>query len=181
LPDRPVIFSAPMIKALLDGRKTMTRHRLWRERPDPGDSRLKIWVTTPWRHITVGDRLWARESFAAPSDQATIYRANWREDALARGLDNVPTTDAGIRWRPSIHMPRWASRITLEVTAAKIERLQEISEEDAEAEGATPANAGQDIDGPIKTFRTGFVRLWGDIHGTESCMLIRLRHTGARC
>jgi hypothetical protein len=69
---------------------------------------------------------------------------------------------------PSIHMPRWASRLTLIVTATKVERLQDISEAEARAEGVDPAIAGQDAHGPVKTYRTGFVRIWGDLHGTES-------------
>src|SRR5579872_7240504 len=119
--DRPIIFSAPMVRALRGGRKTMTR-------------RL---ATSPLAKARAGDRLWVRESF-------TLYD---REEPIEGGkfFRRVPTPmyaadyegfnkpDRDWSWSPSIHMPRWASRLTLIVTAVKVERLQEISEEDARA------------------------------------------------
>ena len=83
---------------------------------------------------TVGDQLWVRETFAYPNDQVTIYRADWREDAKSRGLDNIPLNDKNIKWKPSIFMPRTAARIQLEITNIRIERLNDISEEDATKE-----------------------------------------------
>jgi hypothetical protein len=66
-------------------------------------------------------------------------------------------------------MPRWASRLTLIVEAVKTEMLQDISEEDAQAEGVAPSTSGQWADGePIKTYRTGFVRIWGELHGDDA-------------
>jgi hypothetical protein len=116
-----------------------------------------------------------REAFSEPNDQVTIYRANWHEDALARGLDGVPNTDAGIRWRPSIHMPRRVSRLTLDVTAVKIERLQEITEDDARAEGVlyvpghgdlSPAELSADPGySNYLNCRLGFWALWDTLHG----------------
>lgn len=71
-------------------------------------------------------------------------------------------------WRPSIHMPRWASRLTLLLTEVRVQRVQDISDEDAKAEGADPQRAGQWDDGsPIKSHRTGFVYLWQSINGKK--------------
>ncbi|CAD5356125.1 Phage-related protein [Enterobacter cancerogenus] len=84
----------------------------------------------------VGDRIWVRETWAeagAGAPDLKLYRANYPEHVPAH-YENVPLTDE-IRWTPSIHMPRWASRITLEITGVRVERLDKISEEDAVAEG----------------------------------------------
>lgn len=137
--DKPIIFSAPMVNALLAGRKTMTRRLANKPVRSAGSCRPSKWQT-----VRPGDRLYVREVHAYPNDQVTIYRANWQEDAKTRGLDNIPATDAGIKWRPSIHLPRADSRLTLVVTAAKIEPLLDISEDDAIAEGfeGGPLNDG---------------------------------------
>jgi hypothetical protein len=136
--ERPIIFSAPMVRAILDGRKTMTR-------------RL---ATSPLAKCRPSDRLWVREALKARSmdlggalgitepltkvdmsrnDLAVSYAADGEEAVNEHGFDYAWL------WKraalPAIHMPRWASRITLDVTAVKIERLQEITEEDALAEG----------------------------------------------
>src|SRR5690606_14173331 len=125
---RPIIFSAPMVRAILEGRKTQTRRPAWQaprvfiqtdgEPPEP------ILVPTVWQKTEPGDLLWVRETWAE-SAHGPVYKA----DVLGADTD-------GWGWRPSIHMPRWASRITLEVTDVRLQRLQEISEEDARAEGA---------------------------------------------
>jgi len=106
--DRPIIFSGPMVQALLAGRKTMTR-------------RL---ATSPLRKCQPGDRLWVRESFSS-SDPGPVYRADHGDEATGWG------------WTPSIHMPRKHSRLTLIVNAVKFERLQDINGLDALAEGIT--------------------------------------------
>lgn len=197
--DRPAIFSGPMVRALLreverpGTGKTMTR-RIVKPQPDPRSTMFSIsggqWMGTgpagagpgtaqwdSWRPLrwNVGDRLYVREAFAQPNDQITIYRANWREDALARGLDNVPATDANITWRPSIHLPRVLSRLTLIVTAVKIEPLNDISEEDARAEGVLYVPGHGDItydelwaDPGYSNYlncRMGFEALWNTLHG----------------
>lgn len=127
--DHPIIFSGPMIRALLEGRKTMTRRLAWklpRVGPEfPGKQSV-------WQHIKPGDLLWVKEGaclhyFGA---QQPGYRADWTE--ASSEVAREP------KWTPFIYMPRWASRLTLRVTATKIERLQEISEEDAIAEGIEP-------------------------------------------
>jgi len=133
--DRPIIFSAPMVCALLDGRKTMTRRLAWRDaEPNAG-----IPVATIWQKVQPGDRLWVRENFCflGTCDPGFLsFQATYPDDIPA-GIENVPADihDAGYRWTPCIHMPRRLSRLTLIVTGTKTERLQDISAADAEAEG----------------------------------------------
>ena len=155
--EKPILFSGPMVRAILDGRKTMTRRVVkpqpthycdsdkcwqwkgyswnevihkpdcridWRgeEKPIPFYEGLRLWVRETWKPVFEPDTGFVGVEFAAggmPEDDRNA-------GALIDGRD---------RWRPSIHMPRWASRITLEITGVRVERLQDISEEDANAEG----------------------------------------------
>lgn len=110
--DRPIIFSAPMVRALLAGTKTQTRRVL---NPRKGARRA-------------GDRLWVREAWAQPALCPPQYRAT--------STERIGYWDPRIGpWASPIHMPRWASRLTLIVESVKVERLQDISEDDARAEG----------------------------------------------
>jgi hypothetical protein len=134
--DVPIIFSGPMVRALLEGRKTMTRRLAWREKwAGPPAYR-----SSPWQRVIPGDRLWVRESLTR-SGGYIHYAADhsiigWEIDRAGSMGRTWPTT-----WkqdpRPSIHMPRAASRLTLIVTAENIERLQQITRADAILEGAT--------------------------------------------
>lgn len=169
-----MIFSAPMVRAILSGRKTMTRRLLRKAGHANGES---VTFNSPLRKLTAGDRLWVRENLRVVSEGIEYAADNtlitetenewsdraadlWNRRAHDDGPDLHPTTI------PSIHMPRWCSRITLRVTAIKIERLQDISEEDAKAEGVEPAVAGRSgWSEPIYTHRTGFVRIWNELHG----------------
>ena len=154
--ERPILFSGPMVQAILAGRKTQTRRII---NPQPKNRRGGRWMYCyesmnkklegsfyyswpdkkngncfsdrgPESHITypcpygqVGDRLWVREAWAVhPETGSLLYRAD----------DDAPENT---RWKPSIHMPRKHSRILLEVVGIKVERLQAISREDAQAEG----------------------------------------------
>lgn len=130
--ERPILFSAPMVRAILSGTKTQTR-RIYRPKAGyprqdgeilPDGSGYMGWDEGPCPYGAAGDRLWVRETWASDDGRAAWYRADGE------------THNAGLPWRPSIHMPRWASRLTLEVTGIRVERLQDISEEDAKAEGA---------------------------------------------
>lgn len=164
--ERPIIFSAPMVRAILDGRKTQTRrllairgHRKFSEF-GPSDTPGYDWhfrdAEKRWHDLrgsevaarlryAVGDRLWVRESFMPAPDEAvpTPPRPTRWNIAYAAGGQEFRTAPADYnpmlynyeRWSPPIHMPRWASRITLKVTGVKVERLQAISEADAIAEG----------------------------------------------
>jgi len=147
--ERPILFSAPMVRAILDGRKTMTRRVV---KPNPvsipeAEVAHANWViqnrVCPFGQP--GDRLWVRETWLS-------YRhlhKNGRDEALliyrADGED-LPKQARGTKWRPSIFMPRWASRITLEITAVRVERVQDIGDEDAEAEGLSWCNAASPRD-----------------------------------
>lgn len=185
--DRPIIFSAPMVRAILDGRKTMTRRLAW-GKPIPGlyesdgGPLTPVLRPSPWTRVKPGDRLWVRETFTIGFDYdehdkpigdepkpfyAATFGGRWYE------TDTDSWRDSPL-WRPSIRMPRWASRLTLIVTATKIERLQEISEVDAKAEGVDPqimhANFGYGSpnSGGEHDYARGFADLWDRLHGPES-------------
>jgi len=157
--DIPIIFSAPMVRALLEGRKTQTR-RILKPQPEPflvdnkpcevgllqvgSDPRPRVTlghvVTRQEVRFAVGDRLWVRENYAyvgARDPGFLTYGATYPGDLAKYGCENVPATlkEAGYKWKPSIHMPREVSRLTLVVAGVKVERLQDISEDDAVAEG----------------------------------------------
>jgi len=141
--ERPIIFSAPMVRAILDGRKTQTR-RVLKPQPVQAAGPFSDVLIGGDRHpYRVGDTLWVREAFALghyyddedkpigdlrPFYAATMDVGRWYDPDADQWRDRP-------RWRPSIHMPRWASRITLRVTDVRVERLQDISEQDAIAEG----------------------------------------------
>lgn len=121
------------------------------------------WVRCPYGQP--GDRLWVRETWALhvhamsadrDEDGPFVYAADGQR-ALSMRLSS--------KWTPSIHMPRWASRITLEVTGVRVERLQDISEADAQAEGCAFPLA---YEGPDPPYRTAYARLWESINGAGS-------------
>jgi hypothetical protein len=114
-----------------------------------------------------GDRLWVREAWSRDEeDGALFYRADVGTGNEADDWQrNIYEGASGYRWKPSIFMPRWASRILLEVTAVRVERLQDISEADAIAEGAPWAACGAPQEGSHKA---GFAQLWESINGPNS-------------
>ena len=154
--DRPIIFSGPMVRAILADTKSQTRRviksgngaasiyagerdGLWivERFGDPASAMIRC----PYH---VGTRPWVRETWC-PVDDSSMgegegwidYRATPRYSAEhPAGWHNAPDDAEALKWRPSIFMPRWASRITLEVTDVRVQRVQEISEDDAQAEGA---------------------------------------------
>jgi hypothetical protein len=168
--ERPILFSAPMVRALLDGRKTMTR-RVLNKQPDPdGLSRLadqRVWHDTSARAYLCpygqpGDLLWVRESWAARLDQDHLSPSQLPRGTVGYWADgpgkccNTGCAGAAGRVRAAMHMPRWASRILLEITSVRVERLHEISNEDAFAEGI---NRPIDARYPVDEFRA----LWDSI------------------
>lgn len=156
--DRPILFSAPMVRAIIEDRKTMTRRLAWRD----AEKGAGIPVRSHWQRAIPGDLLWVRETFAVQPEL-------WEQSHAAQPVE-FPV-DLKYRdeiedyvFKPSIHMPRWASRLTLEVTAVKIERLQKISEQDAIAEGCVPDDGSLNPNyiGPAKMI---FAALWDSING----------------
>lgn len=168
--DIPIIYSGPMVRALLDGRKTMTRRLAWRfdfskTEVIEGGAHVSQKRPSPWQKVKPGDRLWVREGFrpvhSGDPSRGAKYLADVERDQTV--------------WRPSIHMPRWASRLTLVVTATKVERLQDISEEDARAEGMPVNHNGEyyeppppSVDGWQGYGRASFSLLWSGLHGKKS-------------
>ncbi len=157
--ERPILFSGPMVRAILDGRKTQTR-RVITPQPD-GDFPFR--QRCPYGKP--GDRLWVRETWTHEDSWCSGVDCEQPSHVYHRATESYPDS---MRWRPSIFMPRWASRIDLEVVSVRVERLQEIGEDDAKAEGVEPSRAGQDERGPVKTYRTGFVRAWDTINGKRA-------------
>jgi hypothetical protein len=197
--ERPILFSGPLVRAILDGRKTQTRRILKPRAPEPidrirgqrqgtidvGGCPVNVWhqfgadgqravymLGSPYGYA--GDRLWVRETWADGPD-GPLYRAG----PVTEACHDWPE-----RWTPSIHMPRRASRLTLEVTGLRVQRLQEITNEDAIAEGAIsfplpdslhasrgrvgwtffPEDVGHG-DRSLGSPRTAFGNAWNRIHG----------------
>lgn len=175
--ERPILMTAESVKAILDGRKTMTRRVV---KPQPGD---KVWEyqfpSGSWgwmsnrshqygmntAHIfpygQIGDRLWVRESFflgGINPNEWVWCKADTRESDLDKFI-----------WKPSIFMPRWASRLTLEITEVRVERLQEISLEDIKKEGAyfDSEFAGANAIMNAFTPKLNFINLWDSINGKK--------------
>lgn len=195
--ERPILFSAPMVRAILDGSKTVTRRVLNPQPPawatvmgwsaftppgkmsargtDPKHGPSEAFVRLPWQK---GDTLWVRETWTSGfgregSGSYTIFAADGvaelNERSHAKGPHyNVNDRPPVMVWRPSIFMPRWACRITVEVTDVRCERLQDISEQDAKAEGAQAANGHPELGAIIgagPSHREGFAQLWRAING----------------
>jgi hypothetical protein len=211
--ERPIIFSGPMIQALLDGRKSQTRRIM---KPNPGPIfNYKTCSPKPICPYGVpGDRLWVRETWrvGAWAEEDGLIAVDYKADNFARkewlevladeieegeqfnrlweqSCDDAAKSglkfdeegrwkwkpgESPCRWRSPLHMPRWASRITLEITDVRVQRLQEITEEDAEAEGAMAwwnglshaeqVNAYNGGRGPLAAFQM----LWEKIHGPDA-------------
>ena len=168
--ERPILFSAPMVRAILSGAKTQTR-RVVKDKHDVAALDFGERVRCPYG--APGDRLWVRATwrpdFMRPSQRRAFYRADVVEEAVTKA------------WRPSIHMPRWASRITLEVTGVRVERLHDITPSDAIAEGVErgpepleymAGTAGwKDYERPGRCEAnpaSSFASLWRSINGAKS-------------
>lgn len=184
MPERPIIFSGPMVRAILAGTKTQTR-RVWKlprgcswyaghggeaagmVQDDDGPA---------WWHVSEqrcpygrpGDRLWVREAWRAlrrfdsmmpPLDIEWRSMVAYEADTPTGDYRQAPHGRMG-KLRPPIHMPRWASRITLEITGVRVERLQDVSAADCWAEGIEHS---PDVD-PVHEYSD----LWRSIYGPGS-------------
>lgn len=200
---KPILFNAQMVRAILEGRKTQTRRVC---RLQPHDAAGMVWWPdgagtdtgtsggAPGIYLKkcpygeLGDRLWVRETFAYsvidpeglspeddPENYDIIYRATYQQGGGWRDGEGNPIKAP---WKPSIYMPRWASRITLEIADVRVERLQDISEVDAVAEGAN-FHDGRGIghsgyrhdsnDGFVwATAKASYMHLWEQINGAGS-------------
>jgi len=198
--ERPILFSAPMVRALLDGTKTQTRRALRVQPldvlPMEGDKAGREWVglmtREPKPEGTVfrckfgqpGDRLYVRETFGEvydwcdhpemPGAPTERWHIEWKYRADGEP-DRPHLEGAWTGWKPSIHMPKAASRILIEVVSVRVERLQDISEPDARAEGITDGgcvNCGDPepcgCPNPSPDARDAYVRLWEEINGAGS-------------
>lgn len=198
--ERPILFSAPMVRAILAGQKTQTRRVLKNAPPDteffstyhhPNDERrgqhfyavaagALTSFAVPCPYGQPGDRLWVRETWQHANSPhgpyepgcTCFYRADYWDDP--HGMDGEKSPEGKYRtWIPSIHMFRSASRILLEVVSVRVERLQDISEADARAEGARsmdPVSGRETLD-PFS--RQGscvshFRAIWEEINGAGS-------------
>jgi hypothetical protein len=219
--ERPILFSAPMVRAILEGRKTQTRRVV---KPQPfsngmkysaelgdilchddylppsamllraGSKRHQYNATQDeWGRLCPcgqpGDRLWGRETGMLGRDSADVpimWTFGTLNDAEYKMHPDAPEGSAQwcLMWKkkPSIYMPRWASRITLEVTEVRVERLHDISEEDARAEGVERNHPTDETEGwldyldmtqggegfPVETARDSFRTLWDSINGSDA-------------
>lgn len=194
--ERGMIFNAEMVRAILDGRKTQTR-RIMKNQPAgdyPETPALIRNVGTgfQWHGLygessifncplgSIGERIWVRETFRVHSratDVATlVYRASvrnsWTEQThrVPVAVCNKPATPE--KWTPSIHMPRWASRLLLEITDVRVERVQDISQIDAIAEGGPPDHPSFSKISREMGFsdwpRSWFAQTWWGIYGREA-------------
>ncbi len=189
--EKPIIFSTAMVQAILDGKKVQTRRVLVARRGKwKGQTPLDVlpmktpneWITLMQRNPNHGEVIRCRYGSAGT---VLWMRETWR---TGQGLDNLPPRLSGEgspyqykadmatireddvtkhspwgKWRPSIHMPRWACRLFLKVKDIRVERVQDITEEDAEAEGAQEMHL-DDLGQTWKTHRRGFQTLWDTIN-----------------
>lgn len=177
---RPILFSAPMVRALLDGRKTQTRRTVKITHRTPGLAACLEPFDPAWvrPHVAVelcpygkpGDLLWVRETFAGrkniPLGNSPLwYRADGETRTMQRPLSYYDDRD---KWRPSIYMPRWASRLTLRITEVRVQRLHDISEDDALAEGVDAISQADVPRNAAWSQRQDFSRLWESINGPGS-------------
>lgn len=156
---RGIIFSTPMVVALLKGQKHQTRRLLWSKRePTKSNARSSFqrWDgKTPWARVVAGDLLYVRETWAKVGPRAQLIT-----------LADYPTAKA-IKWRSPIHMARKDSRITLEVVNVRLQRLHAISNHDARWEGVDcypDYVEGRRDPFPVERYKA----LWAQLHGVES-------------
>ncbi len=194
--ESPILFNCAMVRAILAGAKAQTRRAIkpqpleasfldaqgaYQPRFDE-EGRLLVATVNGVNLLTCpfgqpGDRLWVRESFTdlrgtgiehRPDPSGPIQRYAYSADTLPGSHGDMARKDFGIKWRPSIHMPRDACRLVLEVTDVRVERLQTISEADALAEGIEDLNGRFTFNGGMHeslTPRLSFQTMWTSTGG----------------
>lgn len=199
--ERPIIFSADSVRAILDGRKTQTRRIVKPSPPRIEHVRSKsgadysiftddcergvfrvagpVWAVRElmgcepeWRcrFGVPGDRLWVRETWThEASDISELTDAMYVGGKGPYYRSDSVHENTGLKWCSPIHMPRWASRLTLEITDVHVERLQDITDEDAKEEGVAPIESGDDCwsacNNPGREYRAAFEYVWNEMHG----------------
>ena len=179
--ERPIIFSTPMVQAILDGRKTQTRRVVKQKLSSPTAHQIELeqgFIRDRGQNLKPikcpygkpGDRLWVRETFCVWSydNNDVWYKAS---PISSQGWHNETLKNNGKKWKPSIHMPKKYARIWLEVTGVRVERVQEITVGDALSEGVG-CDFGKHFDpqepGPEPDYL--FSKLWDSINGKkEGC------------
>lgn len=188
--ERPILFNGDMVRAILRGDKTQTRRPVRVRKPSDHLVFASPHASAICPFGIPGDRLWVRETWRAgirdpeylmdlvTGDNCDVhYRADgengrWTLETIKNGtLQSAPA--APPPWRPSIHLPRWASRLTLEVVSVRAQRVQDITEEDAKAEGVERISDGYWMEyGPrarcVASARESFASLWRSIYGAAS-------------
>lgn len=191
--ERPILFQTEMVKAILEGRKTQTRrtrgldlpkdlvfdkikfyYRSWPKKPlcfmkrifAEGQEYFEILAQFNCPYGKPGDLLWVRETWSH-TRQLNINPEDESYGFVYKSDGSIWETYEGWRWKPSIHMPKSASRIWLMIEDIRVERVQEISESDAEAEGVKPELL-MDPNKIAQSFKLGFYYLWAKINGEES-------------
>ncbi|HCL6769505.1 TPA: morphogenetic protein [Enterobacter hormaechei] len=188
--ERGMIFNSEMVRAILDGRKIQTRRIIkdCTVGRDPISKFIQIGkkfigcypedvpelIRECCPYGVPGDRIWVRETFQGPlfdfeqmeayqedsskfkKPEFCVYKADGKR--APEFLDADDNLHCG--WRPSIHMPRWASRITLEITGVRVEQLNDISEEDARSEGISGSS--------VRDVKEAYAALWRSIYGSDS-------------
>lgn len=185
--EKPILFSGPMVRAILDGRKTQTRrvckdvpcqyagyvehrvgHSFWSNHPDAQGYVEDCPYGAP------GTRLWVRETFAHVVDSRGDSVTRYWDGKSFKYIYRADATERPTKWTPPIHMPRVASRITLEITDIRVERLRDISEADAIAEGVEELNERgtykdySDHENIWLSARGAYFTLWESINGKGS-------------
>ncbi len=158
--DRPIIFSSSMVHAILREIET----------PGTGKTMTRRLLSSPLAKAESGDRLWAKENFRLRRDQdSKPPRDDWWKSGAWYFADDPQLIPSGCgggagKLRPSIFMPRWASRLTLHVIETRTERLQDITEADAKAEGLTMTEDGFWLPGLCDYAVWAFRELWDSLH-----------------
>lgn len=204
--ERPILFSGPMVRAILAGRKTQTRRvvkpqfgQKWGHGVRHGDNAFSVHVDIAepdgsWKWIRCpygkpGDCLWVRETWRAIERFDGTDGVLFAADGEFVGIDNTPEAsdwwgDAygngrhGDKWRPSIFMPRWASRITLEITGVRVEQLGDITESDAIAEGAIDRESLDEGYSAVGFFNSLWAKLNGDFDRRTWVWVVEFKRLG---